>query len=245
LSYDIRRLKGILTVAVALAVVLIAIVALVFALFRAEEFIIEGAELYTEEALVDAAEIEIGSFLFGIDKDKVEESILKKCTLISDARISIKLPNKVVITVKEDSPVFFVRVGVSTVLFGADLRIAEVKQNSSAGQGVEVLLPEISSAVAGKRIVFKDDEPSYIVKLLESAVRSELFDRITLINCVNTRDAFYEVDGKYKLILGGTSELDVKLRVALEYLDNPRIANASSAELDLTSPKEVIVTVVE
>ena len=245
MSYDVRKLKGILTVAVALFVILVAAIGLVFVLCRADEFVIEGAELYSEDELLEASGIEKGIFLYAVDKDAATEGILNNCTLVSDVKITTKLPNKVIISITEDAPVFYVKVGVSTVLFGADLRIAEVKQNSSEASGIEVHLPEISSAVAGKRIEFRGDEPTYIVKLLECAVKSELFERITLINCENTRDAFYEVDGKYKLILGGTADLDVKLRVAKEYLENPRIANAASAELDLTSPKEVIVTVIE
>ncbi len=245
MSYNPRKLKAILTVSVAIMIIFITATVLVFVLCRADSFEIEGAELYTDSELLSASGIEKGIFLYSVDKEAAEKEILKKCTLISDVHISLKLPNRVIITVTEDTPVFYVNVGVSTVMFGSDLRIAEVRQNSEEGSGVCVIMPEIESAVAGDRICFKNGEPTYITRLLEEAVRSELFGRITLINCENTRDAFYEIDGKYKLILGGVSELDVKLRVAKEYLENPRIGNASSAVLDLTSPKEVIVTINE
>lgn len=245
MSYDVRKLKGILTVAVAVAVIALAAALIVLIFCRAESFEIIGSSLYEDDELIVASEIEKGEFLYSIDRDGAVRAILKKCTLISDVRIKVKLPNRVIISVTEDSPMFYANVGVSTVMFSHDLRIAEVRQNSGVGSGVRVLMPEIASAVAGERILFKNGEPTYVAKLLEEAVKSELFSRITLIDCVSTREAYYEIDGKYKLVLGGVSDLDVKLRVAAEYLENPRIANASSAVLDLTSPKEVIVTVNE
>ena len=243
MSYDVRKLKGILTVAVAVIIILVTASVLVFVLCRADIIEINGTELYYADEIIEASRIETGIFLYSVDREKAQSSILSECTLISDVNIRLKLPNRVIITVTEDAPVFYTEVGVSTVMFGPDLRIAEVRQNSEQGNGIFVLMPEIASAVAGERLTFKSGEPSYVTKLLYAAVATELFDRITLISCENARDAYFEVDGKYKLIFGGASELDVKLQVAKEYLANTRIANASSAILDLTSPKEVIVTV--
>ncbi len=245
MSYNARKFKAILTAAVAVVIIFVTAAVLVFVLCRADSFEIGGAELYSDEELIDASAIERGCFLYSIDRKEAESAILKNCTLISKVDISVKLPNRVIINVTEDSPVFYANVGVSTVMFGCDLRIAEVRQNSGEGSGIRVLMPPIASAVAGERITFKNGEPSYITNILEAAVRSDLLERITLINCESTRDAFYEIDERYKLILGGASELEVKLRVAKDYLENPRIAKASSAVLDLTSPKEVIVTVNE
>lgn len=245
MSNNARRIKAILTVSVAVMVILITATALVYVLCRADTFEIIGAELYSDEEILNASEIKVGAFLYSVDKETAKRNILSKCTFLNEVQINVKLPNRVIITVTEDVPLFYVDVGVSTVMFGYDLRIAEVRQNSDVGSGVQVIMPEITSAVAGSRITFKNGEPTYIAKLLEAAVKSDLFDRITLINCESTRTAFFEVDGKYKLILGGLSELDIKLRVAKEYLQNPRIADAASATLDLTSAKEVIVTINE
>ncbi|MBQ1933785.1 MAG: FtsQ-type POTRA domain-containing protein [Clostridia bacterium] len=243
MSYDVRRLKGFLTIAVALLIIALTAVLLVILLFRADKFEIVGTELYDESEILSASGINEGVFLYSVDKENAERSILEKCTLISKATVVVRMPNKVIISVTEDVPVFYTSVGVSTVMFGYDLRIGDVKQNSTIGEGISVELPEISSAVAGSRLQFVNGEPTYIQKILEAAVRCNLFDRITLINCESTREAFFEVDGKYKLILGGTADLEIKLTVAEEYLENPRIANAEYAILDLTSPKEVLVTV--
>lgn len=243
MTYDLRKLKGILTVAVALLIIALTAVLLVILLFRADKFEVVGTELYGEEEILSASQIKEGVFLYSVDRNLAEKLILERCTLISDASVKVKLPNKVIITLTEDVPVFYSSVGVSTVMFGYDLRIGEVKQNSTEAEGIKVVLPEISSAVAGGRLQFVNGEPTYIQKILQAALKCELFERITVINCENTRDAFFEVDGKYKLILGGTADLELKLTVAREYLENPRIANAAYAVLDLTSPKEVLVTV--
>ena len=243
--YNIRKLKAALTVSVALLVICFTAAVLVLLLCRADEFEIQGTELYSDREILDASQIEEGIFLFSVDGEAAEAEILSRCTFIKSVSVRVKLPDRVIITVTEDPPMFYTNVGVSTVMFGYDLRIAEVRQNSASGDGVLVIMPEVASAVAGTKMILKDGEPTYITKLLEHAARSELFDRMTLISCENTRDAYYEIDGKYRLILGGVSELDVKLKVAKEYLEIPRIANASYATLDLSSPKEVIVTVEE
>jgi len=101
----------------------------------------------------------------------------------------------------------------------------------------------VAEAIGGERISFVDGEPSYITVILNAIARSELFERIDRIDCTSARNACAVADGRFTLIFGGTSELELKLKVAAEYLDIERVASAKSATLDLTSPKEVIVTI--
>ena len=134
MSYDVRRLKGFLTIAVALLIIALTAVLLVILLFRADKFEIVGTELYDESEILSASGINEGVFLYSVDKENAEQSILEKCTLISKATVVVRMPNKVIISVTEDVPVFYTSVGVSTVMFGYDLRIGEVKQKSAIGK---------------------------------------------------------------------------------------------------------------
>jgi len=238
-----RKLKGTLAAFVAVMIVLVTAVCLFVAFCRADDISVEGCDLYLESEIIEASGIKEGSFLFSVDRDGATDRILHLCSVVHDVDIELKLPNKVLIRIKEDVPKFKAHIGVSTVMFDHELRVAAVSRNSSEGTGVEVVLPQVAEAIGGERISFVDGEPSYITVILNAIARSELFERIDRIDCTSARNACAVADGRFTLIFGGTSELELKLKVAAEYLDIERVASAKSATLDLTSPKEVIVTI--
>ncbi|MBQ7010937.1 MAG: FtsQ-type POTRA domain-containing protein [Clostridia bacterium] len=240
---NVRKLKGVLIASVALLIVLCTAIVLFFAFCRADNIDVVGCELYSSEEIIEASGIKEGVFLFSVDRDGAVDSILHKCSVVHDVVISLKLPNKVIISVKEDEPGFKTKIGVSTVMFDCELRVASVNQNSHDGEGVEVLLPEVRTAIGGERIEFASGEYTYVSKILEAVAKSSLFDRVTTIDCTSAIGANCVVDGKFTLIFGGVSDIDLKLEVAAAYLGIERVSSAVSATLDLTSPKEVIVTI--
>ena len=245
MAKSIKKVRGPIAVTVAVLVVLVTACVLFFILCRVDSITVEGCELYSTDEIIEVAGIEKGIFILSVDGDGAVRSILQKFSVIKKADVSVSLPDKVVITVVEEPPTFCTAIGVSTVMFSHELRVAEVRMNSTDVDGIPVILPEISEAIGGKRIVFSDGEPSYITRMLQAVSVCELLTRITLIDCTSARNASVTVDGKYTLITGGISDIDVKLDIALEYLKNERITASKSAVLDLTDPKEVIVTVEE
>ena len=68
MSYDVRRLKGFLTIAVALLIIALTAVLLVILLFRADKFEIVGTELYDESEILSASGINEGVFLYSVDR---------------------------------------------------------------------------------------------------------------------------------------------------------------------------------
>ena len=238
-----RKIKGALAAIVAIMIVLITAVCLFVAFCRADDISVEGCDLYLESEIIEASGIKEGTFLFSVDREVASDRILHLCSVVHDVDIELKLPNKVIIRIKEDVPKFMAHIGVSTVMFDHELRVAAVSSNSNEFNGIEVLLPGVEQAISGERIKFVEDEPSYITVILNAIARSELFDRIVSVDCTSARNANAVADSRFKLIFGGTSELELKLKVAAEYLDIERVASAKSATLDLTSPKEVIVTI--
>ena len=239
-----RKLKGILAASVAMLVVVIAIFALVFSICRVSVIEVEGNSVYTSDELIKASGIEYGSFLFSADENKISENIISKCSVVRSVRLKYRLHNKLIIYVKEEPPTFYSKIGGSTVMFTPDLHVTGVMQNSvETTNGILVILPDVESAISGRDIRFVKEDVSYLIKLLEALSKTDFVDSVTEINGKSAREMCVLINGKYTLIPGSASDLDVKFRIASEYLKNERISAAEKATLDLSNPKEVIVTV--
>lgn len=238
-----NKAKSALAVFVAIFVILVMLAVIVLAMCRVSEIDVVGASFYSADEIIGVSEIKDGDHIFTINKNKAVDSILHSCSVIKNVEISVKLPNKVIINVTEEKPRFYTLIGTTAVMFTQDMRVSEVKSSDQLYGGIKVMLPEVSSAVAGEKIVLKDSDADYIIKLLEAVMQTTYFDRVTEIGAETMRNSFVIVDNKYTLFTDGVTDIDNKLFVAGVYLETDSFKNAKEATLFLADPSEPIASI--
>ena len=236
------RRRGAVAVILALAIVFIAAAVLCALVCRVRTVRVEGNEIYGDAALVENSGIKKGDFLFAVNRSAVVENILHRCSVVKKAEVSLRLFDTVVITVEEQSPAFYTTVGTSTVFFTADLRVTGVAEaGGDTYDAVFCALPKVKRADAGEVLAFYEGTGEYVSVFLKACAAEEHFGLITEIRAESERDCCFFVGPDYKLVTGGNSEIELKLRIGFAMLENERVQKEKTATLDLSDPKEVVV----
>ncbi len=73
-------------------------------LFPVKSIQVTGDSRYSYQEIVNAAKIEVGTNLLRLNPNRVEDNIRSICAYITQVQLQRKLPNRVILTVVEESP---------------------------------------------------------------------------------------------------------------------------------------------
>lgn len=227
------------------AIVGIVCVAFFFGLKHVE---IKGNKSYTSDDIIASCGFESGDNLFGIDLSALRLTILSEHPYIRDVSFRRVLPSTLIITVEEDTPVWFTDIYGEWFILSSRLRVIsryDMRQEIDVQELglIYIKLPEVESAVAGKNITFvRNADYSYIVSFLSEA---QSFDFFTdSIDSVDASDRYrltvYSGDGRYKINLGTSENLEAKIRFVSKVIDTAFDTN-TIASVDVQYLTSVIV----
>ncbi len=210
------------------------------AMFRVEHVVIEGVE--PNETIFAAAALSGEDRLYAIDADAVRSAVLRSNPYLSDVRIERRLPNTVALVCTPRSAAYYLEVKDEWFALSADLVVLECCSSADgyAARGlVRLMLPKISSAIAGKHLVFDEQfDSAYLLELLETHAANPLYARTDLLRVDSRFDVRMIVDGQYALTLGDSSDMELKLILAEKILADSMFAGDTGAFLDISHPAE-------
>ena len=130
-----------------------AIIAAMTLFFRVDKIAVTGQKRYTEEEIREASGVEPGSNLYLLNKYDVARAITRKLPYIEDIRINRKLPDTLLIEVRESGRPFALVQDGSTWLISSNGKIVEQLPEKEAGQygrisGCQLLAPSVGAAIA-------------------------------------------------------------------------------------------------
>lgn len=153
---------------VRIATVVAVVLAVVFSMsifFKAEKIEVAGADKYTVEQIQEASKIMNGSNLLTLNKAQIAGRILAKLPYISEVRVGIRLPDTVVIEVKETTVAYAVQAeNTAWWLVSCEGKVLEkidavVSSSYTRILGVQLQDPQIGkSAVASETVAAPDVE---------------------------------------------------------------------------------------
>ena len=100
-------------------IILAATVAAVTLFFRMDHITVVGNERYTEQQVLEASGLELGSNLYFVNKYDVKEAIFAQLPYVEEIRINRKLPDTLCIEVRECTAVAGIRDGRGVWLVSA------------------------------------------------------------------------------------------------------------------------------
>lgn len=209
-------------------------------MFRVEHVVIEGVE--PNETILAAANLSDEDRLYAIDTDAVRSAILRSNPYLSDVRIERRLPNTVALVCTPRSAAYYLEIEDEWFALSADLVVLECGASAEgyAARGlVRLILPKISSAIAGKQIVFDEQfDSAYLLELLQTHSVNPLYVRTDLLRVDSRFDVRMIVDGQYALTLGDSSDMELKLILAEKILADSMFDGNTGAFLDISHPAE-------
>ncbi len=209
-----------------------------------KNFELVGISRYDERDVINASRIKMGTRLYTLDLDAVEEQILSECPYLESVEISRRFPNTVRFSVEERVPQWYIELAGDYYVLDADLVVmTEVASEEKLKQeGVTRLsLPNLTRVMRGELPEFGMTEgernETEVRKTLEviSAVRKSTFkSRITALDLSNRFSITMTVDDRYYVSLGDMTAFDAKLREVETILNSERAKQYPSAEIDVS-----------
>ena len=213
-----------------------AVVLSITVLFRIDTIQVTGQSRYTEQEIVQMSGIEVGENLFLADTATAKQQIEEKLPYIGRAKVSRRLPAKILITVEEAEISGAVEYNGGYAIVSPEGKVLEITSAIPEGYSLIEGL-DLKSADLGKKIVYEDPEKQEMFTELAQSLAEHGIAPITRMDLTNLYDIVVEYDGRITMELGLPSDIDFKVRFAKTILSEPDMAEAQGV-LDLSYCKE-------
>lgn len=239
---------ALISVGLIVAVLVVMLVVVYRLLFVISDINIEGNLRYTSEEILTASGVMEGDNLYSFSSKDVGEIISLRCPNISYVDVERTPPGTIEFIVEEETGVFYAGFYGEYRLMSKSLRVLDsVSLDNAKKKGcVKLILPDIYRATAGKCLEFsavKDD--GYIYETCETLLESDLMERAGSLDLSDRFNIVLTVDGKYKIRLGDSKSMEVKLRIASAVLADEMFQADIKATIDVTNLSQTSVVVDE
>ena len=246
-----RRRKRILVAAAFMLVVLVtaAVVCLVM-FFNITDITAIGVSRYAPQEIIDASGIQLQQNIFAMNTGKIEDRLMEQFPYIEDVDIVRVLPTVVEIHIKEAEPaITIINSQDSYTLLSAAERILEQGTGVSDDGLILVVGADFSDFTVGSYPSDADPEATeeeleragrceeilLTIQRVREAVESSGIDRINYIDVGDELCTILLYDDRAILKIGSELDLEYKLALAREVLENQLDGNFEGT-VDLTIP---------
>ena len=213
-----------------------AVVLSITVLFRIDTIQVTGQSRYTEQEIVQMSGIEVGENLFLADTATAKQHIEEKLPYIGRAKVSRRLPAKILITVEEAEISGAVEYNGGYAIVSPEGKVLEITSAIPEGYSLIEGL-DLKSADLGKKIVYEDPEKQEMFTELAQSLAEHGIAPITRMDLTNLYDIVVEYDGRITMEFGLPSDIDFKVRFAKTILSEPDMAEAQGV-LNLADCRE-------
>lgn len=200
-------------------------------LFRVTSFTVEGdVGPYSAEKIEAAAGIAPNTNLFMIDTGTAEAQIQTQLPYVETAKVTIRLPDRVVIHVTQAVPAAEIRTDDGAVLLSKSGKVL----GSANGQQVLCFLnAQPSKLGVGQTAEFVREDTEQVMNALRDALQNTGLTEIKEVNLADLYSLELYYRDLYTIRIGSIANLAEKLRYA-EYLIRNKLDPEQSGTLDLS-----------
>ncbi len=233
LSPAARKFRGYLIyAAIILVVVLVGGVLSLTVLFKTENIVVSGTDVYSAEDIIDASGLILGDNIFTAPKGRAADRIEKKFTDIEEAKVTFSIPDTIKINITMANPAYVIE-GSSGYYVVSDM--GKVLSVCATDDEAEVPLIEGVSAqnrVPGEYVEYSDDIVTTSLQEIFRAFREFSCEKITIVNVETTKGGTlkfrYVYDDRIVVYLGTPDNLTYKIHAADAILKEKIDVNDSS-----------------
>ena len=239
-----KRFKLAVIIAVAV-LVLILVIRLFLLVIPVSGFEIEGETFYQTEELINAANVRLGTPIYGINKSEVKENILSACPHIEKVEIKQNLLGVLCFVVEEKTPGWYVQVYDVFYALDYDLKVIHEtydEENLKIRGITKITFPELQSAVVGELPTFGNGDELLIketLTIIDTIRTNDIKKIMTSIDLRNRFDIRFTVSETFDVVFGDMKDADVKFQRVVNQVDSHKQAGTYGGELNVINPKAV------
>ena len=199
---------------------------------------------YSRSELIEASGVGYGDKLYGLKPSEVEKTILAECPYIESVSVKQSFPNKLVFSVVEKTPQWYIEVTGDYFVLDTDLVVLGESTNEESLKisGLTRLeLPNVKRVVLGELPVFGVDELEIkrTCELINTVRQHPSKLRITELDISNRFAITLTVRDTYEAYCGDMSDMKSKLDAIEDVLTPDFCARFSGADIDASSPSTI------
>ncbi len=218
-----------------LTAVLVCTVCLVSSMyFRVRTIEIVGNETCTTQAIADASGVHIGDRLMAVNRRDAAEGILNALPYADAVRVRRRLPDTLVIEVRESEPAAAVLSDGVAYIIDENCKLLEYMPENQFD--MDILTVEgmtVSEPVAGKTIGMEDElRLETLGTLLKTFTDDKLLEHVSELHAERLYDLSFVYDGGLTVKLGDATQLERKLELLDAVLD--KLGSGARGTLELS-----------
>lgn len=197
-----------------LVVILCATAALSVTLFfKLAEVAVENDSRYSDELIIETAELRQGTNLFLINRGQVARKICNELTYVKNVDIDIRLPSTIVIRTTPDKAEMAMELGGSYLLLSESARVLE---SSLVMPGNIPMIDgaELKNVEMGREAEFEDaGKIKTAQEIIKQAKKLGLEGKITEINVNDMYQVKLVYEGRINVELGTHTDMEYKIKL--------------------------------
>jgi cell division protein FtsQ len=215
-----NNLRAYYAIAVVVAFVILLILCMtVFFRYGPENVEIKGVTLYTNEQILVVGGVSGEGNLMRTDTDVIAERLKKYLVYVEDVSVKKKYPSKLIVSVTEAQKAADVEFNGKYYVVSKSGKLLECA-NDSRTKGIPLVKGlELNSLNAGSKLETKDTLKTKIFNDLIKQADELGLKKITSIDLSDRTDIILNYNGKIKIYIGSSVDMDYKLKYIKAVID--------------------------
>ncbi len=239
------------------SVLIIVITVLVLSLtvfFKIDTITVNGTSRYDTQQIITASGVQKGKNLFITSTSKAQQGISSQLTYLSEVTVTRKLPSTIIIEVIGANASYSYQTSGGYALTDKNGKVLEiVKAESVPKTAAKIKSNAAFVAIVGEKIsinsnlseeqIKADEKELDLLNSVLDAIDESKLDNITEIDVTVPTDLCVVYQNRFRLNLGGSSQLAYKLKSAKEIIaKEDEISPTTSGEINLDKPGSAYVS---
>ncbi len=227
----------------AVLVLVVVFVLMMTPIFNIKTVGVSGNEMITIGSIENNLSVLTGKNLFRVTKGEVKKC-LSDVPYIEDVEISKKaFPPTLYVKITEIAPAAYLYVDGVRVVVDSNTKVIDDSGTMPSGNIPQIIGINDVKAQKGKALKISDIEKANAIKtMLLAAQDVNIISRITQIDISNTLTISFKYDNRFDVNCGSSVEIDRKVRMFKEAINNAAMHEDSIGTFDLSEPGKAIYT---
>lgn len=192
--------------------------------FKVNTISVEGAMRYSAEEIVANLDVKVGDNLYLWNKVRVSDTLMERLPYLESVQIRRRLPDTLVVTVTEGSPVVAVRTEGGYRYLSKYGKVLE--QNAQSGDLPTVSGVSLAQVPPGLMIATGEDaHADALLEILQTLDAADMLDELRFINLHDLTDVRIGYEGRFDIRIGTLDELTYRLRFAKTVIEEELVAS--------------------
>lgn len=221
-----------------LLVILFIYICISSSIFELKQIDVDGNSKITKSDIIKIGDIETGKNIFKYNLNDVEKKLLVN-PYIKYVKVSRKFPDKLVITIKENSEYAIIKEGASYIYIGENgLVLSEQKdiknKNIPLVSGIEIKNKKLNT-----KIKINSDKSNDIILAIDTLKNNNMSRKIESIK-INKNKMYMKTDDNTNIVLKIDEDIEYNINRLKAILVDLKSNNKKGGNIDLTSKEQAI-----